>query len=413
MKEKRNIRNVILGTCMLILLSSAVEKVCFSSDNNKLYTVNFDGLEVKSDFCYSEMFNSVSIIQLDNSQVLIGEIDKMEVYKGQFIVLDGRHAKGIFVFDKKGSLLRKIGSAGLGPKEYTDCTDFAIDSRRGIIYVYDCSRMNIHVYNIDTGNCLRTIELDKGARINRIWCNNGILYAVNTFSSLRKVEGESYILRQLDVNSGREIKKWMDVDRYNKGWRGVFASSPLFYHVKGGKDLFAFGFSDTIMCINHGNVAPYMAFSGKKVIKPNDISKEEKAEAFLPPKRMEMHHRLGHKMDKITGVLNMFEYDGSLFFSYTTWPMYIGVCNMSTGETSAYRNFKDDVLYSKQLLQRALPSFLVSDAGGVYYCMSTDYLLELKSHLKEGFISGKVKNREVLGGLDEDSNPVILYYEFK
>ncbi len=412
MRRKRNTSNGLLGICILILLSCAMENTYCSNKQSKLYTINFDTLKVKPTFCYSNIFDSVSIIELDNSQVMIGRIDKMDVYKDKFIVLDENQAKGVFVFDKRGKLLRKIGSIGPGPKEYTACTDFAIDSQSGIIYIYDWFRKIIHVYNIDTGNYLRNIKFD--IDFHRIWCNNGILYAVNTSFISQKSKGRKYILSRLDVNSGHETQRWMDIDQYNKGWQDELTSSSLFYHVNDGKDLFAFGFSDTIMCINNGKVIPYMAFSGDKVIKPSDILEEEKAEALNFKKRIEMRLRLGNKLGKITGVLNIFQYNNFLFFGYTTWPLFLGICDLNTNEVSTYANFKDDVLFSSsQFLHRTLPSFLVSDRGGVYYCIGTDYLLELKNHFKEGYLSNKIKNRKILEGLDEDSNPVIVYYEFK
>ena len=58
---------------------------------------------MKHDFCYSNLFDSVTIIRLDNAQVMIGSIDKMDLYKDKLIILDERMAKGVFVFDKRGN----------------------------------------------------------------------------------------------------------------------------------------------------------------------------------------------------------------------------------------------------------------------------------------------------------------------
>ena len=411
MKENLCVNNILLCICAMILFSCAAEKASYSS-NTKVYAVNFDTIKMKHDFCYSNLFDSVTIIRLDNAQVMIGSIDKMDLYKDKLIILDERMAKGVFVFDKRGNFIRKIGSVGFGPEEYAACTDFAVDSQNSIIYIYDWVGKKIYLYNIDTGNYLRTIRLENGTEIHRIWCNSGMLYAVNTFFSSWNADDKNYILRQLDVDSGCEIAQWMDVEQYNKGWRDMFSYSSLFYHIKEGKDLFAFGLSDTVMCINNGEITPYMAFSGDKVIKPEDISEEEKRGLLDSKIRAEMRLRLGHKMDKITGVLNMFECDNYMYFSYTTWPLYLGVCNMGTGEVSTYSSFKDDILYTPQFVHYTLPSFLTSDVGGVYYCVGTDYLPELKHHQKEGFISNEVINKEILEDLNEDSNPILLYYEY-
>ncbi|WP_291530715.1 6-bladed beta-propeller [Bacteroides sp. UBA939] len=411
MKRRIYTNNGLLILYVLVLLSCAVEKASYSG-NTKIYMVNFDTTKMRRDFCYSNLFDSVTLIRLDGDQAIIGRIDKMDLYEDKLIVLDERHAKGVFVFDKGGNLIRKIGGVGFSPEEYTTCTDFTIDNQTGVVYIYDQIGKKICLYDIDSGNYLRTIKLESGSEIQRIWCNSGMLYTINTFFSSWNSDGENYILRQLDINSGHEIGQWMDVDQYNKGWRDLFTFSSLFYHIGDGKDLLAFGLSDTVMCINNGKITPYMAFSGDKVIKPEDISEEDKNGILDSKIRTEMRLRLGHKMDKITGVLDMFKCDDNLYFSYTTWPLYLGICNMNTGEVSTYSNFEDDILYASKFVYRTLPSFLTSDAGGVYYCIGTDYLSDLKDHLKEGFISNKVTNKDVIKIINEDSNPILLYYEY-
>jgi hypothetical protein len=50
---------------------------------------------------------------------------------------------------------------------------------------------------------------------------------------------------------------------------------------------------------------------------------------------------------------------------------------------------------------------------GGYYYISNDNLAELKYFIDEDNISEKLINRESIKELNEDSNPVILYYEYK
>ncbi|MBV3638741.1 6-bladed beta-propeller [Bacteroides cellulosilyticus] len=102
MKENLCVNNILLCICAMILFSCAAEKAVYSC-NTKVYAVNFDTIKMKHDFCYSNLFDSVTIIRLDNAQVMIGSIDKMDLYKDKLIILDERLAKGVFVFDKRGN----------------------------------------------------------------------------------------------------------------------------------------------------------------------------------------------------------------------------------------------------------------------------------------------------------------------
>ena len=88
--------------------------------------VNLDSTKV-SEFRYSDIFKSVTAIELDEKDALLGGIDKMQIYKSQLFVLDSRSTKGVYIFDRKGTFMRKIGNIGLAPDEYVSCDDFTIN----------------------------------------------------------------------------------------------------------------------------------------------------------------------------------------------------------------------------------------------------------------------------------------------
>lgn len=76
--------------------------------------------------------------------------------------------------------------------------------------------------------------------------------------------------------------------------------------------------------------------------------------------------------------------------------------------------YNDDILFSKSPNSYTIPNYLTSDKRGVYYIVQTDFLSEIKSFAsRKGVISDKVVNKNKLENLDEDSNPLILYYEYK
>lgn len=60
-----------------------------------------------------------------------------------------------------------------------------------------------------------------------------------------------------------------------------------------------------------------------------------------------------------------------------------------------------------------LPGYLCADADGVFYFYNTEQLAELKRLFESGQLSDKVVNKELIRSLESDSNPVLLYYEFK
>ena len=109
---------------------------------------------------YSDFFSSVHLIILDNTpQALLGSINKMEVVEDLLVMLDVEIARSVFVFDRNGSFIRKIGSFGQGPGEYLGVYDFTFDEGHNNIMLLDSWSQKIHVYHLQTGDYARSITL--------------------------------------------------------------------------------------------------------------------------------------------------------------------------------------------------------------------------------------------------------------
>ena len=178
--------------------------------------VNLDSTKV-SEFKYSDIFKSVTAIELDEKDALLGGIDKMQIYKSQLFVLDSRFTKGVYIFDRKGTFMRKIGNIGLAPDEYVSCDDFTINIDDNELYIFDSLQNKIYRYDISSGKFKGGILMDKNIHFNYIAYNSGCLYGAQTFFQPSKEDRYS-LLQQVDVKSGERIAQWMDASEYNKGW---------------------------------------------------------------------------------------------------------------------------------------------------------------------------------------------------
>lgn len=415
--NKRLTTNLFLIVLFMSLFGGCKQTADYMAVNSNAFVVNLDTVELKHDFKLSNIFDSIKVIPLDNSEVVIGKLNRVDIYKDLIIVLDAEFAKGVFAFDRAGKLLYQIGNVGLGPEEYASCGDFAIDREQGSIYIYDKLGHRIYVYDVNTGKYQRTLSIERSNKFNRIWCNGGNLYAVRTYFLPKKDNSPFYILKQLDEKTGELLGEWLDVETFNKGWKKEFLTTNLFYRLGEDVDLFAYGIADTILCLKEGKIAPYMVFTGDKVIKPGDLSEEEKDISLDARKTIEIHRkahrRLGYIQQKITSVFDLYGNNGNLYFDYMTWPCFFTQYNLEKGEISVYTYMKDDLLFLSKPYKYTMTSFLMSDADGVYYQVNTEVLPHLKSCLDGGFLSDRIKNKDVLQQITEDSNPIILYYEFK
>lgn len=171
------------------------------------------------------------------------------------------------------------------------------------------------------------------------------------------------------------------------------------------------------MCISQEELYPFLGFRGKNTVKNADIEEQEKDAYLNSQMRSEMkiglHMKLG-KQNKIMAIADIYEKDNILYLDCCSWQKRKLQCNLKTHEVRLFANSVDDVLYVTGPKNRTLPSFLSSSENGVYYMVSSDFLQELKYFASEdGIMSQRVKNREVLKEINEDFNPIILYYEYK
>lgn len=117
------------SSCSLVEKQNAPSK-------KEMYIADLDSAIQKDWYLYSDVFKSVRVIPLARDKsVLLGDVNKMQVYEGHYIVLDEEIARGVYLFDSKGRFIRKIGDVGSGPGEYSKPTDFTIDTKKGK-YIY-------------------------------------------------------------------------------------------------------------------------------------------------------------------------------------------------------------------------------------------------------------------------------------
>lgn len=97
--------------------------------------------------CDSVTIKKLKYIPLEiNSDVLIGQIDKMLVRNDRIFVADYHGSKSLFVFDMQGKFIFKINSFGRGPGEFLEFFDFNI-APSGEIYLWDVAQFKLIRYS--------------------------------------------------------------------------------------------------------------------------------------------------------------------------------------------------------------------------------------------------------------------------
>ena len=405
------IRKIVL--CILpIILSSCHENRAV--ERGSVFIANLDST-CTSEFKYSDLYRKVTAIALDNKEIILAEISKMLVYKDRLYLLD-RKAQGVYAFQKDGSFVCKYGNLGAGPDEYASCRDFAINADVGEIYIYDMTKNRIHMYDIVSGSYRKSIQIDESIGIDYITCNGGYLYAAQTSNRNEKKEGTYYLLYQIDIESGKKTAQWLDAASYNKGWNDEFMHSNIFYNIKENVDLFVLGLMDTVMCIKKNEILPFLAIESERMVQKEDILEEEKIPTSNPGVRikhmMSLLTRLSAQ-NKYYQISNVFEHNSMLYFNCMSRIGSFVQYDENRRTTSVYSRMTNDILFRVIPDHFQVPVFLSADETGVYYYVPNENLSELKSFVEENNISEGLVNKESIEKSNEDSNPIILYYEYK
>ena len=400
--------------CILLFVLFSCKNENHKVDRGEIFIANLDST-CTSEFKYSDLYKKVTAIILDNKEVMLTEISKMLVYKDKLYLLD-RRAQGVYAFCKDGSFVCKFGNLGAGPDEYVSCNDFGINADAGEIYIYDMAKHRIHKYDIFSASYKESIIIDKSIDIDYIMCNSGCLYAAQASNRNEEKESIYYLLYQIDVKSGKKIAQWFDAVYYNKGWNDELIHGNIFYNIRENKDLFVLGLMDTIMCIKGDAVFPFLAIESERLVQKKDFLKDEKVPTSNPRVRgkrmMSLLTRLSAQ-NKIYQISDVFECDSMLYFSCMGRILYFVQYDEKKRIAFTYSRVANDVLFRMIPEYFQLPKFLCADSMGGYYYISNDNLAELKYFIDEDNISEKLINRESIKELNEDSNPVILYYEYK
>ena len=107
---------------------------CNTKQKDGLFTISVESAG-KSTIPLSEISENIEEIELeltDNS--LIFRIEKVS-YTEEYIVIQGGGGTHIWLFNRNGKFIRRIGSVGQGPGEYIRIKDFTIDTKNKQIIV--------------------------------------------------------------------------------------------------------------------------------------------------------------------------------------------------------------------------------------------------------------------------------------
>jgi hypothetical protein len=141
-----------------------------------------------------------------NDESILGAIKKTIVENERIYILDSK-TKSLKVFSNNGKFLFNIGSWGQGPGEYKEIRDFCVNQSAKKIYILDFTA--VLCYNIENGNFIEKISIDKAINPVRFYCDSSFFY----FWEGNTQKGKPVLL-QYKKDGKKRINKYLPYGNY-------------------------------------------------------------------------------------------------------------------------------------------------------------------------------------------------------
>ena len=354
---------------------------------------------------YSSIFKNVQTIILETGEdCMIGNITEFQVFDGCIYILDESVAKSLFVFDMEGRFIRKIGSLGNGPGEYIKINDFTVDTENGFIFLCDYAN-RVHKYQLD-GTYIHSITIGMPrANTNFIQYYKGILYA--SVFAWDPAEND-YMLLGIDPNDGKILSRALPL-KYNKGWAElIFTGHSFFTSRMNSPPRYAQLFMDEIVSIGD-DISPYIQLKSKNLVTEKDLENLPKDNDFA--KMLESFRG----SSKIWNVHSFIENDDFILFKYTCGYLgssYTVVFHKETQTVKITKYLGNDMIL-EQDHDTWFVNFRFADMQGAYEIIPTFMMSRFMESIRNNKLVPNLDKLDQLKKLNEESNPVIFFYEFK
>ena len=337
----------------------------------------------------SDLATEISYIPLElTTKSLLAGINII-LPAGNLLVVATRDNK-IKVFDQKGKYINDIGNIGKGPGEFGAINTVFWDDKANEIIVYNSTEANLIFYSLK-GKHLRSFKVPYPAQ-ELFRTQNG------TYLGILFMPGQmgSAFGRHFIFNTEGMVKPFMTMPS-----GGKLQIPPLYQYASfcrmGDKDLFVPTRSDTVYVVEGNEVRPFAVVNTNGKMLPD-----------------ELYYKSATKAERSNYISNLsLQPVGNksfcVEFQYQDKD-YAAICNTATGKITVVQ---PGAMGIPNDLDGGFPFRFEKNYlnGNLYTAIEAIYLMSAQ---KEGWIKNpNQKYLDVVKGLKEDSNPVIIKTKLK
>lgn len=403
---------VVIYSFIIFLSCTNLNKSDIASKDTQLIVLDFNKNPIRDTIHASRFVKSATPIVLETTDDnLMTSINGMQVTDNCICILDKWTAgnNNLFVFDKKGRYLRKIGQTGQGPGEYISIHDFTIDEKKDKVFLVDSDGEKIRVYQFSTGKFLQNIDFkDSQVEYGHIQYHNNKLFTDFTYYSRTEKGPMIYVLNE---TTGDIESSCLDIDIHNHGWlESIFKGESFFYCKNSDKPIYTQYFMDTLMVVNKDRLDPYLVIKSEDWVTDHDVRSHKNT---TPDMDQDAYHKI-ENLPIAFNIQNYVESDRYIYFSYSKQFKWVKVLYDKNSPSLLRANrVIDDIVYNEQNSSVLLIG--CGDENGMYGYVHPLALSDYYEHnVKDPYSGMKPEYKRFFEkNMQSDSNPILVYYEYK
>ena len=260
---------VFLVLFLILLSFSSCQR---STNNDQLLVVDIDPKsQPKGSLMLSDLVERVEYIPLEtNDNCIVGNINNLfDVSENYIAVADFMFQRQVFLFDRTGRFIAKIGNRGQGPSEYLMPLDVFINESKQCVYVKDAQRILMYDFS---GKHLNSFSFDEG--FSEIYTGNDNQFITGRISNQSNEDYYVYGIWDSSMNLVKRAVKGVPlIIRSNIGASFITIGPVLSYYIyQGFSHLKESVLNDTIYLVNKNNefIPKYIINFGRYTVTPED-----------------------------------------------------------------------------------------------------------------------------------------------
>ena len=382
----------LMALCMIVFSACTNQQ---KENNGPLPVADFEKEYPEKDLLVSEHAD-VEYVRLETTdEVLLDGIASLYLsVTDRFIVTNNMKEGRIFVFDRQGKHLHNFMRKGQSGEEFVFANRVRVDDKAEEIFVLD-TRNKVLVYTLD-GKFKRVLDIPKGMKADDLWNYDDewlLSYdsynldrenqpcAEQPFFLLSKKDGS---VKHIEVNAKDRIGPRIYFEK--NGQKAVMSVSFNYIYKNGDEFVLGELGNDTVFMLKQGNVSPLL------VRTPGSKAKEVRSMMSAPL--------------KLGDYIGVAEAPKKLELENTKFATKDVFLNLKTGE-GCILGLKDDVNFVEPTGIRHSNERVEAPKNNFLWMPDTDRLFQWK---EEGKLKGKLA--EMLEGMSEDDNPILIIYKF-